>query len=523
MENDAMSYYQKGKDIVEEIEKYTDLVATLTGEEKETTLAKISELKEENDKLKDEIYIKAKEKSGLDYSKEDKNPEILRKQYTDRLEQIKKRKQQLRLEKRTAEKAMAEREKRIDEQFKIASEKYKMMLDAGKITQELYDSRMNNMNNARVRDRVDLEDPIIKIKREYSSLENDERSLNNDLQELEKKEITYNEYGDVYYRLFGEVLADRNKMEKAKVETKTETKENTENVVKETKPESVTENRNNVGPASSNGAVSKPEEEKTSKKEETAEEQEKKQEPDVIVTGKKMFDELYKKMKKGTITDKEMNALVATLEDTSNYDKYGITTGLVFNKAKKILKYQGGRTAKRIEKFLRENGSFSDDIKFNVGVEKDNVISHEILNSWKNIDEKLTYTDAVFSVEKYIEQIEKYKESGAELTKEQEQMLKDAMDLKKQITSYRKAINTNEEIGMERTNKTRNSAFYKAFSKKAKSASSRALPKGKTERTDPGFIVMDLSDMVNAEPAPEEITSGKKSPIKKIVKSGPSL
>ena len=63
-------------------------------------------------------------------------------------------------------------------------------------------------------------------------------------------------------------------------------------------------------------------------------------------------------MKKGIITDSELNALSDVLANPDNYDKYGITTGLVFNKAKKILKYQGARTASNIEKFLRENGDF---------------------------------------------------------------------------------------------------------------------------------------------------------------------
>ena len=100
MEKDPVEYYKKGEFIVSEIERYTELAMGLEGEEKKKAQEKILELNQESDKLKDEIYSKAKEKSGLDYSKEDKNPEFLRKQYTERLEQIKKRKQELRLEKR---------------------------------------------------------------------------------------------------------------------------------------------------------------------------------------------------------------------------------------------------------------------------------------------------------------------------------------------------------------------------------------------------------------------------------------
>ena len=81
-----------------------------------------------------------------------------------------------------------------------------------------------------------------------------------------------------------------------------------------------------------------------------------------------MFNQIYKKISKGTITDKEIDALAEVLSDKDNYDKYGITTGIVFNKAKKILKCQGKNSFKKIEKFLSQSNTFSEDIKFSTNI-----------------------------------------------------------------------------------------------------------------------------------------------------------
>ena len=317
------------------------------------------------------------------------------------LNKIKKRKQELRLERIRLEKLKLEKENNINEQFKIASEKYKMLLDAGKITQELYDSRIENMKKAIESELADVTNLLKEIKKEYSKLDEDEGNIKNKLEELENQEEINNETR--------EVLSSTNSVK--------------DNIV-------------------------------------NADEKEKKEDTEIIIVNISMFNELYKKIKKGTITDNEMNALVKVLEDANCYDKYEITTGIVFNKAKKILKYQGEKIAKNIETFIEENGFFSENIKFDISIERDSIISHTILNSWKSIDEKLTYTDAVFSVEKYIEQIQEYKSCGNKLDNTQEQILSYSNDLKKQLISYRKAINTTEDVRTNRNNKTHKSLFY---------------------------------------------------------------
>ena len=121
---------------------------------------------------------------------------------------------------------------------------------------------------------------------------------------------------------------------------------------------------------------------------------------------------------------------------------------------------------------MSENGVFDKDIKFNIGNEKGNILSHNILSSWKNIDNKLVYTDAKFSVEKYIEDIEKYKKSGKNLTKEQEVTYNKAIKIKENLSKYRKAVNVNNDVTEERNDKRKR--FFKE-------KETKTLPEAKEE------------------------------------------
>jgi len=507
IENNSVQLYNKGKEIIDKLERRSGEMASLDGNEKQKAKEEVLELNGKKDKIKDEIYKAAVEKSGLDYSKDDKNPELLRKKYNEQIADLKKRKQELRLEKIRIEKLNKEKKAQMNQQFEIACEKYKMMLDSGKITQELYESRIENMKLARDMDRVNLGDSLYKIKEETNKIDSELEDINEKVSELNEKEIIYNEYADVYYRLFGEILSDRNKLDKVKGGSSKETVESNNEKTKDS-VESV-QNKNENNKLNENN---KPREESSTVKNvdipETPNVQE---EPKLVVTSKSMFDDLYKKMKKGTITDNELNALAEILENPNNYDKYGITTGLVFNKAKKILKYQGARTAKNIEKFLRENNSFNDEIRFDTSIEKDNILSHDILNSWKEIDNKLTYTDAKFSVEKYIDKIEEYKNAGNVLSLEQESMLTNALNLRKTIASYRKALNATEQVHTDRKSKMQNSILYRMFTEDAKASSNRALPEKTTDR---GYVVIDnnsfdLSSMVNNDFTERDVVDNK--------------
>jgi len=489
--------YERGKNILNLLEKYSVYMPTAEGDDKERLKQKLIRLNDAKEEIKNEIYKEVKEKSELNYSRKDKNPELLRKQYNEQIADFKKRKQELRLEKIRIEKYNKQKREQISQQFELACEKYKQMLDAGKITPELYESRIENMKQAKLKDGLDLGDKLIEVQDKSRKIDSEIDNINKKLEELNEKEIIYNEYGDVYYRLFGEVLADRNKMELTENATpdngkneKTSENNKVKNTVDENKGKANSESKTNNNFTNDNKVSIE------QKVEEDNNEYEMKgPNKQIVITGKKMFNEIYKKLKKGSVEDSELNALVKALENPSNYDKYGITTGLVFNKAKKILKLQGARTAKNVEKFLRDNSVFNDDIKFDPSIEKDNVISHNILDSWKKIDEKLVYTDARFSVEKYIEQIEKYRADGNPLTKEQQDIYTKAMSIKNSINSYRKAINVNEEITTEREKADHNSIFYSMFKNKIKAESRRALPETSESRNTQGFMVMENNSL----------------------------
>ncbi len=511
--NNSSDFYSRGKVIIEDIEKYSEILAKGNSEERENAKNKVLELNEKKDRLKDEIYKEAMARSGLDYSKKEKNPEMLRKGYEDQLSDLKKRKQELKLEKIRVEKLNEEKKAEIQNQYNIAFEKYKTMLDIGKISQDLFDSRIENMKNAKKKDIDMLDNSIKNIDDESEKLAIEIKNTETKVNELEKQEIIYNEYGDIYYRLFGEILSDRNKLDKVIDKTndntsKEETKSETDSLAKENFNHSA---RNNATSNQGNGVsgVTKPQVEE--KKEEVEEPKK------IVVTSKTVFDELYKKLSKGTITDEELNALSETLGDIDNYDKYAITTGRVFNKAKKILKYQGTKTAENIEKFLKDANTFSDDIKFDTSIEKDNVLSHDILNSWKNVDDKLTFTDASFSIEKYIEKIEEYKDSGKELTKDQDRIYKDAMNIKERLKNYRKAVDANGEVTMDRDAKTHNSVFYSMFKNRFKD-NSRSLPETREDNSNQSPIVsdkvLDLSSMVNTDITSSDLQTSREDNVK---------
>ncbi len=537
MENeytDSMELYNIGKRLEQDIEKYSKIIRGLEKDDseeskdkviaisKEKAEEKIVSLKEKREKLKEYIYAQAKEKSGLDYSKKENNPELIKKEYNEKLEQLKKRKQELKLDKIRIRKLNEEKKSQIEAQYNIAYEKYKTMLDMGKISQELFDSRIENMKSAKQKDALGLDKSLEKVDVESDKVAAEIKEFQDKINEVEKKEIIYNEYGDVYYRLFGEVLADRNKLEKSEIEdtSKNENIKGEENGLKAPGKDDLKDSTR----VQSTGNIKTPEkndlEDETDKEKTEENNKQEKEETKITIENKAMFNELYKKMKRGSISDNELSALAETLEKPENYDKFGITTGIVFNKAKKILKFQGARTARNIDKFINECRVFNSDIKFDSSAEKDNVLSHKVLNSWKDIDEKLVYTDAKFSVESYIEKIEQYKASGKLLSKEQDDILKKAVSIKNSLESYRKAVNVNDDVTLERKSKFYDSILNNFMRDNVKSNVNRALPETREVKNKEGYVVIDnrfdLSSMVNNEPTDQELSGDKSGKAKDI-------
>ena len=175
-------------------------------------------------------------------------------------------------------------------------------------------------------------------------------------------------------------------------------------------------------------------------------------EPEIFkIETKKDFEKAYKELKDGTLPREKRNVLYALLEKENSFEEFGITTGIIFNKGKLILKEQGKDLKGDIESFMKDSGKFSDDIF--IDVKKDvrnankNILSTNDLKKFgqvKQLEKNELY------IEEYIRNIEQYKESGAEMTSEQERMYSDAIFLKGKLESYKEAVANYGKVKEER-------------------------------------------------------------------------
>lgn len=528
---DAATFLTKGQEIQKNIEEYTNILnnKNISDEERVDIQSNIDKLNEENSKLKSDIYNKAMEKTGLSWKDGSIYPTEEIKKEKERLANLEKEKKDLETEREKQREIIEIKKNRMNEQFDIAVQKYQDMLAAGKISQELYELRMQNMMYAKEKDTSMLDKSLSDIDESINKKSKEIEESKSKISDLEEKEKKFDEYNNAYYELFRETLDSYYISNREVLENNKENDEK-EKVDSEVKNENVSENENvNVNENDSSkdknenefNYINNPSSKTNSEIDMIIDEEE--EEPDVVVTSKASFNELYSKLTKGTINDKELDALTDVLADKDNYDKYGITTGMIFNKARKILKYKGGKTFNDIEKFLKNSNAFSKEISFDPSIEKkDKVYSHDILNSWKDVQDEIAFSDVSFSVETYINKIEKYKEDGNELDEKQQRIYQEAMNIKSNLSNYRKALDTNAEVVMEREAKTQNSIFYRIFSSKL--ASNKALPSSNDTREDNGFVIIDkpfaleLDSMVNKEVS-EEVELNNKDSKKKTRES----
>lgn len=507
IEDNITSFSNRGDFINNNISKYNDMLkGDISGEQKEEILNYIQDLEKQKTRLGAEMYSYAIQKSELDYENGERYPEQAKKKYTGILNNLKKQRQNLESEKEKRVEFIEKRKDDIKQQFNIATQKYKEMLESGKISQELYDSRIESMENAKNKDLEMLNNSLGEFDKKLEDNQKELDNINKKIEVLKQKEKIYNEYNDVYYKIFGESMnsfsrqrtkAIKNGLESVKEPSSSNLNNAQEDIEEENSPvENTTQvnSQNKSSFSNSSSAQGQP----------LKDEQDEQEESPIVITSKKMFNDIYSKLSRGKISDAELKSLTEVLTNEQNYDKYGITTGLVFNKARKILKAQGSKTAKDIDKFLQLSNSFSDDIKFDSSIEDKHIVSHDMLNSWKDVENNLNKPNSVLSVEKYIEQIEQYKKAGNQLTSEQEKMYNDAIQMKENIVTYRKALDINKHVTQDRNNRNRNSVFSKMFGKKDEV---RSLSQAQPESNDPGFITreqnLDLSSMVYSPEAEE--------------------
>lgn len=492
----------RGNNVKNRINEYNDILnnGNISIEDRAKIQRNIDNLNEANSAIKSEIYDKALEDSKLSFKDGEIYPTEEIKKYNGVLSELEKERKTLEEQREKQREIIEENKNKMNEQFNIAIEKYQELLAANKISQEEFDSRIQAMHSARDKDIEMMDKSLEGLDKNINDKIAEIEDIKGKLSELEEKEKIFDEYNNVYYELFGETLESFHKERNIK---------NNDDKNKNNKNNKTITNQA-VDAKTSNGVVNGTV---------VANEIKEEEEPKIVVTSKSVFNELYKKLTNGTITDKELNALTDVLSDKDNYDKYGITTGMIFNKARKILKYQGNRTFKNIDEFLKTANTFSEDIKFDTSIEKDEVLSHEVLNSWKDSQDKLIFTDTVFSIEKYIEKIEAYKEAGNELTDEQQKVYKDAMNIKENLSSYRKALNMNEEVAMERDTRTQNSIFYGMLKNRIKNNSTKALPE-ENDSKNRGVVYInepfgvELGSMVNHEVHESSELSDKGSKVK---------
>ncbi len=492
-------------------------------EEKQKIKNKLSELKEQQNILKAQIYGEALEKAGLDYANGETYPREVLEKYQRELKKAEREKNDLIDQKNKKEDIIEQRKSEMNEQFDIAMEKYKEMFEAGKISQELYEKRILNMKEAKEKDIEMLNNSFADINDNISEMDKKIDNLNDKIEETLGKAKIFSDYDKVYSKLFGESLEtfaiSRNKSIQESLLENAKNRKNNDFANKKVEDSTDIAVENNeikkakVENVGSNKVVDGNKVEAVSQNidEERVDNSDEKEEHDIIITSKTMFNELYKKLSRGNISDKELTALSNILSDEKNYDKYGITTGLIFNKSRKILKEQGARMFKNIDYFLVGSYDFSKDINFDPEIENENVLSHDLLNYWKDISDDTTVINKEFSVEVYIAQIDKYKNEGNELTEEQERIYKEAMNIKEKITKYKKSVKVNGEVTKQRNSKSFGTSIYNKFKDKFSSKTERILPEAQniqmsndTLETNREF---DLSSMVQNEVRGEELVS----------------
>ena len=100
---------------------------------------------------------------------------------------------------------------------------------------------------------------------------------------------------------------------------------------------------------------------------------------------KQEFKELCKKAKKGSLTDKEFETLVDIMKNKENYEKLGITTGIVVNKSRgifKLLNKYAGENEEKVNSVKEAYKSYEELFFEKHGEKKLNV-----LNKFFQIDE----------------------------------------------------------------------------------------------------------------------------------------
>ena len=159
------------------------------------------------------------------------------------------------------------------------------------------------------------------------------------------------------------------------------------------------------------------------------------------------FKELYAKCKNGNLTDKDFVALAEIMKDPANYDKYGITTGVIFNKSKSILR--------AMAKVVGDTNTLSKEAREKLGlaVEKPNkdngLMSKYELMEWKGLKELVNNPDRKIAAEEQFKKVVAMDRNA--LTDEQKEVWDKAQSHLSKFAALRGALSTYGDVTKQRT------------------------------------------------------------------------
>lgn len=224
---------------------------------------------------------------------------------------------------------------------------------------------------------------------------------------------------------------------------------------------------------------------------------------------KEEFNTLYKKAKsKVPLNEKEYKRLVEIMQDKANWDKLKITTGVVFNKSKVILKALARTatiTAPTVKSVREKLG-----MKIEKATKENDMVSTDSIRSWSGLKNLVESKDTKVASEKLFEDVVKI--DKATLTAEQQEVwdnakrhLDEFSGLKSVLNTYSGVVETRKKERMAKINN-----FLSAEEvEKLDAPKANVTPEVKKDG-------LDLSGMV--EPVGEENEVETKETSKEITK-----
>ena len=195
------------------------------------------------------------------------------------------------------------------------------------------------------------------------------------------------------------------------------------------------------------------------------------------------FDTLYAKCKKGTLTDKEFVQLAKIMQDPASYDKYKITTGIIFNKSKSILK--------AMAKMAGDSNTLSKEARETLGIAVEKPDKHNGLMSrfelmeWKGLKELLNNPGKKIAAEEQFKKVVALDRNT--LTDEEKAVWDKAQAHLSMYTALRESLDTYGQVSKNRASKINSWLGKKDNEKKP------TLPEAKSGNGD----LENLSDLTN--------------------------